>query len=35
MVGMLSAMAFCVISTYFRLSCPVNFRKVLLGGYKS
>lgn len=33
MVGMFPAMAlFCVISTYFCISCPVTLRKEFLGG---
>lgn len=36
MVGVFSAMAlFCVISTYFRISCPVTLRNAILGGYDS
>lgn len=36
MVGIFPAMAlFCVISTYFRISCPVTLRNEILGGYDS
>ena len=35
MVGIPAMALFCVISTYFRISCPVTLRNEILGGYDS